>query len=358
MKAVDPGFSMPGVVTMRLSPPGELNIFSKRVLDKIRDTAGVSDAAMATLLPLSGGNARSDFFIAGQQPASKSDYPAAQVRCVSPAYFRTLGIPIRRGREFEDLDNPLRQPVAVIDETLAARFLKDADAVGSHLVLDMGDGPARDMRIVGVAGGVKHFSLDENFLMTIYMPIDQLPPGQTNSVQLALRAHGDPMRVAEEIRARLAKIAADTPASPPRKLEEYWAGAIAARKFNRTLLAFFAIAALLLAASGLYALISYSMAQRTREIGIRVALGAGRDRVIGLVVGEGMRTEFAGAVLGLLGSFAAGRGLEGLLYGVPPNDLPTLAITSILLLGAGALAALVPARRGTRDGPILAPRAE
>jgi putative ABC transport system permease protein len=272
-----------------------------------------------------------------------------------------MGIQVR-GREFQDLDNPQGRAVVVIDESLAARFFPKSSPIGSYLVLDEGNGDATPREIVGVAGAVRHFSLDEEALNTIYIPLYQTSPAfvprRTTTLQLAVRTAGQPMRTAETIRTELGRIAGDVPASSPRTMEQYWASAIASRRFNRSLLSGFALAALLLAASGLYALISCSVARRTREIGVRMALGARRGSIAGLVLREGLSVVLPGVAVGIAGAAAAGRLLKTLLYGTEPFDAAALAGAAALLIAVAVAATLAPAWKATRVDPLAALRAE
>jgi putative ABC transport system permease protein len=361
LQGVDPGFSMPGLAVVSLSPPGDAKGFSEKVLTSIREIPGVRRAAMASLLPLGGGNNRSDFFIAGREPESPSDYPAAQVRWVSPEYFQTMEIAIR-GREFVDLDGPHSRPVVVVDDSLARKFFPSTDALGSHIVLDEGNGESKPREIVGVAAAVKHFSLDEEPLNTIYLPLYQTWPSfipkRTTTIRLVVRANRNPMKTADTIRTELARIANDVPTSVPRTLEQDWSATLASRRFNRTLIAVFAGAALLLAVSGLYALISYSVVCRTREIGVRAALGARRSSIITLVLQEGLGLVLVGVAIGLAGTLLIGRLIAKMLYETSPIDPVVLLAASILLVLAAILAILVPAWRATRIDPLTALRAE
>jgi hypothetical protein len=310
---------------------------------------------------LSGGNARSDFYIAGRQPPTPSEYPAAQVRWVSPEYFETMGIALE-GRGFTELDSARSRPVIVVDRALASRFFSTGEAIGAHIVLDEGTGDATLREIVGVGASVKHFTIDEQPLPTIYIPIYQTSPSfvpkRTTTIQLVVRARDEPMRVAEAVRERLARLAADVPSSRPRTIDQFWSAAMASRRFTRTLFTTFAVTALLLAASAMYAVISFGVAHRTRELGIRMALGARRATIHGLVLAEGLRIIVPGVLAGVAGSFAAGRLVEGLLFGVAPFDAVTLSIAAGILTTVAVLATIIPARRATRIDPAIALRPE
>jgi hypothetical protein len=198
------------LATSALRQLDDLRRFNEALLERVARIPDVEAAAVASILPLSGMNGRSDFYIAGQRPATQAEYPAAQVRWVTPGYFSVLGIRLRDGREFADLDQEHSQPVAVIDETLARRFFPGGHAVGAHLVLDMGSGAPREMEIVGVASAVKHFTLDEDPLVTLYMPLYQMKPNIL-SCELAVRTRGEPLRAADAIRAAVQKVDPEVP---------------------------------------------------------------------------------------------------------------------------------------------------
>jgi putative ABC transport system permease protein len=221
----------------------------------------------------------------------------------------------------------------------------------------MGSGTPREMEIVGIASPVKHFTLDEEPLVTLYIPLYQMKPNIL-SCELAVRTHGDPLRAADTIRSAVQKVDPEVPASVPRTLDQFWSAAIAGRKFNSTLLAIFAAAALLLAAAGLYALLSFTVAQRTREIGIRMAVGAGRASVLGLIVRDGMTLALTGIALGCAGSLLAARWIATLLFGVRSSDIATLAAAGVVLIVTAMLALILPAWRATRVDAMVALRTE
>lgn len=267
-----------------------------------------------------------------------------------------MGIPILRGRGFEARDDGRAAPVVVIDQTLARLHWPGADPIGQHLILDdAGGAPPRDVEIVGVAGSVRHFGLEEEPVATAYTPLDQVPPGAVsflaNNLSLVVRTAAAPRGMATAVRQAIGHADPEVPASAIRTAEDVLATALSVRRFDATVLGIFASAAVLLAGLGLYTLVVFSVQQRAREVAIRVALGARPADLLRSFVGRGLRIALLGSAAGLGIAFVLARLAEGLLFGIGATDAPTFA-------GVAALASYVPARRVTRIDPMVTLRSE
>jgi predicted permease len=303
-----------------------------------------------------------EFTVVGRPPAERSLTPTANYRMVSPGFFRALGIPLRRGRGFRDQDEAGSAPVAVINESLARRFFAGFDPVGSQLTIDDTGRPPRKVEIVGVVGDVKHYGLDDPPSFDVYVPMRQIPPTVAvwlaNNMSFVVRTVGEPLALAEAMRQAVRGADPQVPASAVRSMEQELKASLGPRRFNLLLVELFAAAALLLAAFGTYAVTAQAVAQRTRELGVRIALGARRPQILALVLAQGARPVAVGMVLGLFAALACLRLASDLLFGVSATDPRTL-VAVVALLGGVALAALyLPARRATRVDPVVALRTD
>jgi putative ABC transport system permease protein len=370
LERISPGFEAGTLLTVRLSLPAAryaqaeaVKVFYDKLALQLTGVPGVEAIGAASVLPLSGVNARTEFMIAGRPPLAAADTPAAQDRWVSPGYFHTMQIPLVQGRDFTEADHGRAAGVVVIDEVLAQRYWPRGNPLGAHLLLNYGTGETpRDFEIIGVVGNVKHVSLNEEPTATLYGPIAQIPPSVVTSraanLSIVVRSAAETQTLSSGVRRALQSVDPQVPASGIRTMDKYLAAAVAARRFNMLLLSVFAGAALLLALAGLYGVISYSVAQRTREIGIRIVLGAGRQNVLRLVVGQGMKLVAVGVALGLVAAVALMRLMKSLLFEVSATDPWTFVIVVLLLMSAAALACYLPARRASRVDPIVALRCE
>jgi predicted permease len=275
---------------------------------------------------------------------------------VSNDFFRAMGIPLKRGRVFTNEDRADTTPVVVINETMARRFWPGEDAVGKRIRWG-GWNPPGGLTIAGVVADVKFSSLEAESPPTIYMPVFQIPRIRRDAVFIA-RTTSEPANLAAALRREIAAVDADLPVYDLRTMNQVIAESVAQRRFTMGLLAIFAFAALGLAALGLYGVLSYAVTQRTREIGVRMALGGRRLDVLRLVVGQGMKMAMIGAGAGLIASLALTRLMKGLLFGVSASDPFTLAAVALLLTLVALVAALVPARRATKVDPMVALRCE
>jgi putative ABC transport system permease protein len=363
LQSLDPGFRSQGVLTLALSPaelrykePKQQLAFYRELLARVGRLPGVDQAGTAYPLPL-GNDVMILNFAVGDRPYPRpQDAPAANVRWVSPGFFRALGVPLLKGRVFDDHDTDATTPVAVLNRTLANKLWPGGEALHQRLTLDdPHQPPVRWMTVVGVVGDVRHESLDEDPGNEIYTAQLQSP---LLNATLVVHTAGDPRTLATPIRRVVSDLDRDLPVDQALTMDEVIAASLASNRFNTVLLGLFAGLALVLAAVGVYGVVSYTVDQRTHEIGIRMALGAHRDDVLGLVLRQGMILVLIGLGLGLVGAFAATRQLASLVYGVSTNDPWTFAIVALVLAAVAFAANFLPARRATRIDPLIALRQE
>jgi predicted permease len=320
------------------------------VLSRLRALPGVLAAGGSKTMPLSGGGEAYRFALPGPGEP-KLVQPESGALIVTTGYFSALGIPILRGRDFTDLDMRKKSMVLVVNQALARQLWPGEDAVGKILML----GPKFPFEVIGVAGDVRHEGLRTSPRTAVYVPVSRFPRG---SLKIFLRAAGNPLSVAGAARASIRGLEPDQAISDVLPLTEAVAETVARPRFFATMLLIFAAMALLLAGSGLYAVTAYGVAQRTREIGVRMALGADRRIVLTMVVREALTTSAVGLVLGLAASAAASRLLGSLLFGVRPFDPAVLASAALFLMAASVLASSAPALRASRLDPMTALRTE
>ncbi len=310
---------------------------------------GVERVGAVSRLPLAGGNSARSFKILG----STADYDA-DIRVGTPDYFQTMGIPLLRGRNFTEHDVKGAAPVAIVNEAFARAVFPGEDPIGKFIT-DFGPNDEK-LQIVGVIGNVRHFSLATAPRPEIYQPLGQ---GCGRGVYVAVRtAPANPLSLLPAVQEAVWSVNKSVPLGNPRTMEDLIARTLSQRRFTMLLLGVFAGTALLLAAIGLYGVISYSVAQRTRELGIRMALGAQRRDVLKLVVREGMTLVALGVVIGLAASLALTRLIASLLFGISATDPITFAALALALGAIALLACLLPARRASQVNPIVALRTE
>jgi putative ABC transport system permease protein len=366
VQAVNPGFDAKNVLAIRLSLPkaqypnrAAATAFYEKLRPRLESLPGVETVGVISALPLSGVLSSIPYTIEGRA-AAPDEALRADYRLVSGGYFPTLKIPLLAGREFDERDAAQTTNVAVISQNLAHRYWPDSNPLGSHLLIDDNDQGPRQVEIVGVVGDVKQLSLDGEPSPHIYLPLHQTHedavPLLTNNQYWLLRTSVDPLTLAEAARGEIRAVDGNLPASSIRTMEQYISVSVAPRRFNVWLLTIFAGAALLLAGSGLYGVISYSVARRTAEIGLRIALGAQVGDTLRLVVVEGLKLAVIGVAIGLAAALVLTRLMASLLFDVSPVDPTTFLMTSALLIALALLACYMPARRAMRVDPIVALR--
>ncbi|MEO7168131.1 MAG: FtsX-like permease family protein, partial [Chthoniobacterales bacterium] len=362
LRATDPGFDPSRVLTAELILPGakypepeEQRQFFERFLPQLAALPGVESIGGASPLPFSESDSAHSFWIAGRPDPGPGNRPDASNLRVVGDYFRTMRIPLLAGRLFDRRDTKDAVPVAIVNEALTQKFFPDMDPLGQHLLIDQDDS-SFSVEIVGVVGSTRHGSLAVAPLPEYYLPLEQSPD---RVMPLVFRTSAASLAGLQPALRRLIQ-GMDRDIFVPElvPMEKLIGGTLAQPRFNMMLLGSFAGVALLLAAIGIYGVIAYSVAQRTREIGIRMALGAQRGDVLGMILRQSMLIIGLGLVVGLLGAFALTRWMGSLLYGVGAHDLSIHGLVLILLAGAGLLASYIPARRAMRVDPMVALRYE
>jgi len=355
---VDPGFDPHGVLTMQISMVGEAYAKDEAVVRKIDDIAtrlralpGVEAVALAGQIPLGGNGDRWGFHVEGR-PAGPLD-PSVERYSITPDYFDVMRIPLRRGRLFTGSDTATTPNVMVIGEQTARALWPDADPIGQRVRIGGTDGPWRT--IVGIVGDVRHHELAAAPTMQMYTPQAQVAD---SFLTVVMRSHVDPASLAGEARRAIWSIAGDLPVYQVATLEELVAKSVAPRRFVMILLEIFSGLALLLTAIGVYGVISCSVTERTREIGIRTALGATPRRIAGLVIGQGLSVVAVGLAVGLVAAFAATRYLRSSLYEVAAHDPATFVTIALVLFAVGIAAQVVPTARALKVEPNVALRQE
>jgi putative ABC transport system permease protein len=359
---VSPGFEPTHVLTMEMDlrsdqyskDPAILN-FWQQLLDRVRQIPGVESAAVGTAVPLTGDHRRSDITIEGLPLPGPGEFPHPDRHAISAAYITAMGIPLLRGRDFSDSDNETAPQVALINSTMARRFWANGDPIGKRFLWGHPDKDEKWVTIVGVVADTKLYGLDNPARLEVYSPYRQRPSSNMN---LVVRSAVDPTSVTASIRAAVAAIDKDQPIFAVHTMQQLVDDSISTRRLTLVLLGIFSALALILAAIGIYGVMAYSVALRTQEIGIRMALGAQRQDVLRLVLGQGARIAFFGVAIGLAAAAALARLLSSLLFSVSARDPLTFAAVAVLLVAVALLACYIPARRALRVDPIIALRYE
>jgi putative ABC transport system permease protein len=359
LQDVNPGFNPAGVLTASInlpapkySKPERQIAFYRQLQERLEAMPGVTAVGMASVLPLSGTNQGTSLLIQGRPVSSPSDAPILWFRIVNTRYFQAMQIPLRKGRVFTEQDAAGAPRVLIVNETMARRYWPNDDPIGKQV----GNGaPNGWMPVVGVVGDVRHMSLAQEPDAEIYFPFGQSPQP---ALSLALRTSSDPLRFAPALRRAVLELDREQPVSRVAAMEQTLADSLAAKRFSTVLLGIFAVVALVLAAIGIYGVISFSVTRRTHEIGIRMALGARAADVLRMVVIEGTRLALIGVSIGLAAAFALTRLIGALLYGVKATDPLVFCAISLLLIAVAALASYLPARRAARVDPMVALRYE
>ncbi len=363
LERVNPGFNPQNLLTFTFDLPDarytteqQVNFYDQ-LLRRLNALPGVRSAAAIKPLPLSSNNMDIGFSVVGR-PSTPADRPDSFFRLVSPGYFRTMGIPLIEGREFNAHDTRTSAPVVIVNQSFARKYFPGQDPVGQRVVPGAADHPVKKLpeyEIVGVVGNVLSTNLSDPPQPEYYVPYSQIMFG---GYSIVVRADMAPEGLASAVRGVVRGMDPDVPVYDMKTMDQYLGTAVAEPRFSMLLLSIFAALALVLTAIGLYGVIAYAVAQRTHEIGIRIALGAGPGDVLGDVLGSGARIALLGVVCGTAGALAATRLLRGLLYGVSASDPATFAAVALLLFGVAMLACYIPARRAMRVDPVIALRQE
>jgi predicted permease len=376
---VNPGFDPRHVVTFSvgLSPAstsssGRILQTFEQTVDRIHNVPGVMSAAVSTLIPLGGSDNEIPFYVNGRpRPTSQGDMLWALLYATGPGYLKAMDIPLLRGRYIGPQDMHRGSHVVVIDDVMARTVFPNEDPLGKSIVVadlsgDLGPEMSVPMEIVGVVGHVSQWGLDSDATARVrsqlYLPLSQIPDqfmkGMAASSTFVVRTGVDPLAMLPALRGAVLQAGNDQPVYGVRTMDQIVSASIADRRFSMLLLGIFAGLALLLAAVGIYGVISYTVAQRTREIGIRMVLGAGQADVLKVVVTQAMLPVLAGIAIGLAASFGLTRLMAGMLYGVNAGDPVTFIGVALVLAAVALVATLVPARRATRVAPVVALRYE
>ena len=366
LSEVRPGFDSEHVLTTDLSlakakysQPEQQQARFAEIVAKAAALPGVEAAAVIYPLPLGGDSNANTFLIAGRPAVRPEDKPISNHRVISPDYFRALNIPLLRGRSFDEHDTQHAAPIMIVNETFARRFFAGTETLGQHIMIEGESGdnavpPARE--IVGIVGDVRHEGLDTEPGPEYYVPYAQAPE---SFMSLVVRSSsGNSASLAAGVREAIKQMDRDQYVAEVQPMTKLVAESIARRRFNTLLTGLFAVVALLLASVGIFGVMNYTVAQRTQEIGLRVALGAQTRDVLRLVLGQGMRLILVGLAVGLAAALALTRVLGGMLFGVTPTDPLTFVAVSSLLTTVGLLACYIPARRATKVDPLMALRYE
>lgn len=361
---VQPGVRTERLLTARVGLPdsayskNEQTIaFFEQFLTKVRALPGVEAASTIVPLPLSQSNMVTSYDIE-ERPLPEGQQASAPVRIIDNDYFKTMAVPLRQGRAFNESDRFDSTPVVIVNERFAEKVFPGQNAIGKRIKpgFSADEGPEKMREIIGVVGNVKHRSLRNDDTPEMYLPQTQIP---FNIMTVVVRTSvSNPANLTSAIRSELAALDRNLPLTSVRLFDDYVSRSLARPRFNALLLSIFAGTALLLTAIGVYGVMAYSVAQRTNEIGIRIALGAGKSSIFRLVVGQAMTLVGISLVVGLAGAFAATRLLNSLLFGVGASDPVTFVSIALLVSLVAFLAAWLPARRATRVDPIIALRAE
>jgi putative ABC transport system permease protein len=365
LQSVDPGFNADHLLTMSFQLPiahyteiPRQEDFFAKLDERLSNLPGVESAAIISELPLAGSTIYHNVLIDGQSPIEPGNEPEALAHEISPDYFRTMGIPVLRGRSFNRQDNQSAERVAIVTQTFVKELLKGRDPIGARVRWARAEKPEW-FTIVGVVGDTKHSALDADDASGVYTPLTQkMQPWKRWGVVVLKGKTSDPLSLAPALKQQVWSLDPQLPLTKVETMEEVMALSVAQKRFNMLLLGLFAGSALVLAIVGIYGVIAYLVTQRTHEIGIRMALGAQPADVLKMIVGHGLRLVALGLIGGIIGALAATRALSALLFEIKPADPLTFACTATLLFCIALLASYVPARRAARVDPMVALRDE
>ena len=365
----NPGFDSHGVLTVRLSlstdsyPDRDSVVrLVDKFLPRLTNIPGVESASIVSLLPLGGGHSSINFTLPDRPPPKREDTPRANYRIVTPGYISAMRIPLLSGRDLAEEDDASRPAVALISAPLARKLFSDRSPLGQRLLIDDSDGDPRPVQIVGVVGDVKQERLEIQPTFDIYLPwrqvIPEAVPWLRSTSFLVFRTSMPPLSLEGAVRKEIRNLDPTIPTTNIRSMEQVMGGALAARRFSLSLVGVFAVTALVLAAAALYAVIAYGIERRTREIGVRMALGATRLGILNMIMSEGFRLVSTGMVLGFLSAIPLANLIATQLYGVSTHDPLTYAIVLVALSAAALFASYFAARRAMSLDPMVALRHE
>ena len=358
LSRVDAGYKPEQVLSLRVTPsreryqrPEDRVAVTTRIVTDMRALPGVSGVALVAAVPLGeDGRMSHGMLIQGRPVGPNEVAPQAEMQIVSGEYFTTIGVPIMKGRTFDEHDRLGTEEVAVISRSLAQRYWRDAEPLGARISPDGGD---TWLRVVGVAGDVRDHALDQDPIDVFYVAFAQTPGGENVLLRSTTK---DPARLAKQATAAIRAIDPDMPVDNIRTLMEIRLDSLAPRRLTASLLALFALLAVLIAAAGIGGVLAFSVSQRTREIGVRLALGAQRIEVLALVFRQGGAMIAIGLAIGAVGALWLTRFMQGLVFGIGARDPLTLAVACLTLAAVGLIASLGPARRATAVDPVIALR--
>jgi len=358
VQAVAPGFDSTRVLSARLTLParrfsnrGAIVVFQRALAERLSSLPTVTSTGAITLLPLTGLLSRVPFTVEGRT-VERERVPLAQFRTVSAGYFEAARIPLKRGRTFSERDTERTAPVAVVNEELARQWLDGLEPVGARLLVDDNDGPPRPVEIVGVVGNVRQVALDGEPTWDLYLTYPQIHPDNVGAAAANMfwivRTTGDPMTLGNNLASEVRRVDPEVVAAQIKPLDRYLSDTVAPRRFSLSLMAAFALTALALAITGIYAVVMYSVSQRAREIGIRVALGASRANIVRLVMGHGIRFVLIGLVAGIAMAAGATQLIAAMFFGVAATDVATMAQVVVFVAAVSVIACAVPTARAER----------
>jgi putative ABC transport system permease protein len=358
---VDPGFRPDHVVTTQMTLTGSqwtddrLRAFYADLVARLRAIPGVGNAALAFVLPIDGSQWNSVFIVADKPVPERAHLPSTAITPVTGSFFDTLGMRLVRGRLFTDADTGGTQPVTVVNETFAKRLWPGEDPIGKRFKQGWPEDKTPWCEVVGVVADTKFNGLIAETPLQAFLPLTQMT---MRTLAIAARTNVEPGSIAPAIESVVHQLDKDLPLYQTRTMDTVLSASIARQRMSRIVFVTFAVVALVLAAVGLYGVVAQGVTERTHEIGVRMALGAQRRSVVGLVVAQGLSMAVVGSMVGVGGALALSRWVEGLLFNVAPTDPATIAAVVALMLVVGAAACLVPAWSAARVDPIKALRTE
>ncbi|HYL99892.1 MAG TPA: ABC transporter permease, partial [Blastocatellia bacterium] len=361
LRRVDPGFKPERVLTVQLilprkkyTDPHQVVSFTRGVLQGIQSLPDAEAAAVATTIPLTGNTSVRDFLIAERPPLPAGKLNDAEFQVISPQFFRALGIPLLKGRLFNDLDNEDSTPVAIISDRMAYRYWPHEDPIGRQLTIGDGDGGPK-LTVIGIVGDVRQSDLSLEPYPQLYVPFSQSPLWET---VLVIKTQSEPSKIANEIRDRVASVDPDQPLYHVRPLTEIMSESISRQRFNSQLVGLLTLLALVLTVIGVYSVVSYLADQQLNDIGIRMALGARKKDVLTMIVWQGLSLVLIGVALGLGLALASTRLMSGLLFGVSASDPISYTIVCLLVATIAMAASYIPAARAAGIDPATVLRHE